>query len=194
MRARHVVPVLSILLAAVLTGCSSSQPAGGSESAGATGSPKTPATTTSPQAGSYKAKLALVGAPAVTANGKDILVTVQVTNEGKTAFGSVSEPHNVNLGAHAVDASNKKVVNDLARGNLPQIAPGATAQASILLPVSQTLGYRAEILPVEEGVAWFDQWGTQPLVVGPFKACANASMGTACDASGKPLPTTSASH
>lgn len=178
MKAHHTVLVLSILSAAVLAACGSGQPGGTSSAAG----------------GQYKAKLTLVGSPAVTANGKSILVTVNITNDGTAAFGSASMPHNVNLGAHVIDASGKKVVNDLARGHLPQTAPGATVQTSILLPVDQTLGNRAEILPVEEGVAWFDQWGTQPLVVGPFKACADASVGTVCDASGKPLLAVTSNH
>lgn len=136
----------------------------------------------------YGAKLALIGQPAVAADGKDILVRINVTNESPTIFGSSSEPHNVNLGAHSIDVAGDVVINDLARGQLPQIAPSKTAEATILLPLSEVLGHRVELLPVEEDVAWFDQWGTKPLVIGPFEACASLTIGKVCDASGKPLP------
>lgn len=140
----------------------------------------------------YGAKLALIGQPAIAPGGEAILVKVNVANDGPTTFGSSSEPHNVNLGAHGVDAAGDVVINDLARGLLPQIAPGKTAEATILLPLSGLLGRRVELLPVEEDVAWFDQWGTKPLVVGPFKLCANPDIGRVCDASGKPLEVTAA--
>ena len=133
----------------------------------------------------------LIGQPAIAADGKEILVKVNVTNDGPTIFGSFSEPHNVNLGAHSINADGDTVVNDLARGHLPQIAPGKMAGAMILLPISQVLGRRVELLPVEENVAWFDQWGTKPLVIGPFEACASSAIGQVCDVSGKPLPKTS---
>lgn len=143
----------------------------------------------SPNSGvAYHASLALTGPPRVTADGKNILVTVIVTNNGRGTFGSATTPNNVNLGAHSIDASGNIGINDLARGHLPQISSGETKRASILLPVAHTLGYRVELLPVQEDVAWFDQWGTKPLVMGPFQRCNPAAIGKVCDASGKPLP------
>jgi hypothetical protein len=136
----------------------------------------------------YSAKLVLTGQPAIATGGKVILVKVNVTNESQTIFGSSSQPHNVNLGAHGINAAGDVVINDLARGQLPQIAPGKTAEATILLPLKEVLGRRVELLPVEENVAWFDQWGSKPLVMGPFEACASLAIGKVCDASGKPLP------
>lgn len=188
MRVRTIAFACSVSAAFALAACGSSQPT--SPSASATGPRTSSGPTTS--SGHYQAKLVLDGQPELTADGKNIVVNVNVTNDGPGTFGSTTEPNNVNLGAHAIDAAGKDVANDLARGHLPQVAPGATARTSIQLPVSQTLGHRAEILPVEEGIAWFDQWGTQPLVVGPFKPCTNAAMGAVCDAAGKPLPIASA--
>jgi len=95
--------------------------------------------------------------------------------------------HNVNLGAHSIDAAGKIMDNDLARGSMPQAAPGATVKATVSLPIDKMLGNRAELLPVAEGVGWFDKWGTKPLVVGPFMACSDASFGRICDAAGIPL-------
>jgi len=188
MRIRQTALVLAILPVLALSACGSSQPSGTPAVAGEQ-------TETSPpvaQDGHYHAELVLAGQPAVTADGKDIVVTVNVSNDGVGAFGSATEPHNVNLGAHVLDAAGKVVINDLARAHLPQIAPGETVKASILLPVSQTLAHRIELLPVQEGVSWFDAWGTKPLVVGPFDACSDAAVGKVCDAGGKPLQATPA--
>lgn len=139
----------------------------------------------------YKASISLAGRSEVSADGEYIIVVVRVTNTGTGTFGSANTPHPVNLGAHSIDAVGKVVNIDLSRGKLPQVAPGASATATIEMPVDPLLGKRAEILPVEEGVAWFDQWPTnptQPLIVGPFNTCGNPSMGKVCDAAGKPLP------
>lgn len=135
--------------------------------------------------GHYHAELALIGRPEAVNGGTAIKVTVRVTNDGPKTFGSATQPHSVNIGAHTVDASGKIVDLNLARGTLPQIAPGAAAMASILLPAKQSIGYRVQILPVEEGVAWFNEWGTSPLVIGPIKSCGDAGTAVLCDAAGE---------
>ena len=187
MRIRQAIIVLSTLPAFALAGCGSSQ--SGNTPAGSAGAQSAGATAPAAQAGHYHAELALAGSPAVTADGKDVLVTVNVTNDGPVPFGTqATAANNVNLGAHSIDTSGKVVDNDLARGSMPEVAPGATVKATILLPVDKMLDHSAQLIPVEEGVAWFNQWGTKPLVVGPFKACSSTSIGNVCDASGKPLP------
>lgn len=191
MRTSKAAFVLSSLAVFALAGCGSGQQANTSVTANDAGQAQASAPVA--PTGNYHAQLALAGSPAVTADGKDVLVAVSVTNDGATPFGTQATPvHNVNLGAHAVDATGKVVENDLARGTMPEVAPGATVKATILLPVGKVLDHSAELLPVEEGVGWFDQWGTRPLVVGPFEACSNAAAGKVCDASGKPLPVASA--
>ena len=185
MRIHQTALVLSILSACALAGCGSSQP-GNTSAAG--NAPQAEASAPVAQTGRYHAELALAGSPTVTADGKNILVAVNVTNDGPVPFGTQAGPvHNVNLGAHAVNATGKVVDNDLARGSMPEVAPSATVKATILLPVDKVLGHSAELLPVEEGVGWFDRWGTKPLVVGPFRACGGDATDKICDASGKPL-------
>ena len=137
----------------------------------------------------YQAKLTLRGEPEISADGADIVVTVNVSNIGAITFGSTTTPNNVNLAAHSLDASGKIIDQDLARGHLPQIAPGAQATATILLPIDKVLNKSAELLPVQENVGWFDKWGTKPLVVGPFNSCSSDSVGKVCDAADKPLAT-----
>lgn len=136
---------------------------------------------------SFHAELKLMGSPELANRGSEIVVTVRVKNTGTRMFGSGTPPYGVNLGAHSINATGAIVNNDLARGHLPQIAPGANATATIRLPVDKLLGKRAEILPVAEGVAWFDKWGTRPLIVGPFNACGHDNTGAICNAAGKPL-------
>lgn len=135
----------------------------------------------------YHAILTLAEPPEMTADGGSISVIVDVTNDGKGTFGSSTTPYVVNLGAHSINSAGDIISYDLARGHLPQIAPGTSAKVSILLPVAAMLGHRAELLPVQESVAWFDKWGTNPLIVGPFKACTSPTIGKVCDTSGKPL-------
>lgn len=181
------IVVLSGALAACGSGSMSSVPKG--PALASTSGPGT----SGDESPRYHAEVALDGHPWVTADGANILVTVKVTNDGNAPFGTQATPiHNVNLGAHVVDASGKILNWNLARGSMPEVAPGAAVKATILLPVDKVLGHSAELLPVEENVAWFDKWGTKPLTVGPFLACANPSIGKVCDSSGKPLPTVAA--
>lgn len=194
MHVRHVLALASALSVLALAACSSSHPGAPAASAGqAVGASSThkPAASHPAAAGHLHAELALIGQPAVTNGGKDIVVTVNVTNDGPLPFGTqATDVHNVNLGAHAVDAAGHWIVTNLARGTMPEVQPGQTVKATILLPVAKVLGYSAEILPVEESVAWFNKWGTKSLLVGPFKACSSPSVGKVCSASGKPFPTT----
>lgn len=184
---RHVPLVVCALSAVALVGCGGGQPNGQQPAPSPSAQPAPSAPST--QAGHYHAELALAGQPEVSADGKSVVVAVNVTNDGSGSFGTQATPdHNVNLGAHSIDATGKVLDNDLARGTMPEVAPGATVKATILLPLDKVLGNRAELLPVEEGVAWFDTWGTKPLIVGPFVACSDASIGKVCDGQGKPLP------
>lgn len=135
----------------------------------------------------FQAKLVLAKRPTLTAGGEDILITLRVENTGAATFGSRTPPSGVNLGAHAVDASGTIVDNDLARGHLAQIAPGTSTLATILLPVENVLGRRAAILPVAENVGWFDVWGNQSLVIGPFVRCGEPHNPAVCVSNGQSL-------
>ncbi|MEO9228663.1 MAG: hypothetical protein ABI216_06920 [Devosia sp.] len=169
-----------------LTACSSGQQSDNQQSSSAS------LQSTAPNASAirqhYQATLSLQGEPGISADGKSVVVTVSVANTGTATFGSKTTPNNVNLAAHSVDATGKIIDNDLARGHLPQIAPGAQAIASILLPIDKVLNKSAELLPVQEGIGWFDAWGTKSLRVGPFNSCSNA-IEKVCDDAGKPLQT-----
>lgn len=178
---------------AVMVGCVAGLAACGSGQQGQPAATSATAEASAPAAPApgqhYQASISLVGQPELSADGKDILVTVHVTNTGSGTFGSMTEPNNVNLGTLNVDSADKVLSYGLPRGHLPQVAPGTTVTATIKMPIAQLVGNRAEILPVQENVGWFDKWGTQPLVVGPFEACSDPSRGKVCDGQGNPLAT-----
>lgn len=183
---------LAVMVActAVLAACGSGQQG---QSAATSTSAAAPGTAAPASGQHYQASISLVGQPEISADGKDVVVTVHVTNTGSGTFGSTTEPNNVNLGALNVDSTGKVLSYGLPRGHLPQVGPGATVVATTKLPIEQLVGNTVEILPVQEGVAWFDKWGTKPLVVGPFKACSDPSKGKLCDAQGNPLATAAVS-
>lgn len=188
MRAHHVPLIgLTIGTALLLTACGPGQNQPASQPPAAPSKLATPAATTSAlTADRVDVQMTLQGEPTLSADGQSIAVAVTLANHGKVALSPIGL-NPVKLGAHSADASGNVVDNDLARTSLPDIVPGSQATVTIQLPLSKTLGKSAQILPVQENVAWFDKWGTKPLVVGPFNSCASASIGKVCDAEGKPL-------
>lgn len=193
---------LAISIALTLAACSSGQDQAASQQPATTGTaatapaaPAAPAAPTAPAdtltADQVNVQMTLQGVPTLSADGQSIDVAVSLANHGKAALSSTG-PNPVNLGAHSADANGTVIDNDLARAGLPDIAPGGQATVTIQLPVDKTLGKSAQILPVQENIAWFDTWGTKPLVVGPFNNCAGAATGKVCGADGKPLA--SAAH
>ncbi len=181
----HRNSVLAVLAVAVsLSACSShSDTANKQDAAWGSVTSEKPLT-----AGQVDVQLSLQGEPTLEADGKNIAVTVNLANSGKTALSSTgSKP--VNLGAHSVDASGHIITLDLARASLPYIAPGSSATITISLPLVGVMNESVQILPVQEGVSWFDGFGTKPVTVGPFVNCGDAALGKVCFANGKPLAT-----
>jgi hypothetical protein len=70
-----------------------------------------------------------------------------------------------------VDAHGAVVDNDLARAPIPDTAPNSQATVIVQLPIDKLMGKSAQILPVQENVAWFDTWGTKPLCRLPTNQC-----------------------
>lgn len=182
---RHTLTALAVASTLALVACSSGQDNSTANPPAAAGA--TPAASASPlTADQVNVQMTLQGAPTLSADGQFIDVTVSLANHGKTTLTSTgSNP--VNLGAHSADAKGTIVENDLARAAIPDTVPNSQATVTIQLPVDKIVGNSAQILPVQEGVAWFDTWGTKPLVVGPFNSCASTAMGKVCGADGKPL-------
>lgn len=183
---RHTLTALAITAALGLAACSSGQDQTTADQSAAAGDASAPTAAKRLTPDQVDVQMTLQGAPVLSADGQFVDVTVSLANHGKTTLASTGK-YPVNLGAHSMDASGKIVDMDLARASLPGIAPNSQATVTIQLPVDNVVGKSAQILPVQENVAWFDQWGTKPLVVGPFKSCASAADGKVCGADGKPL-------
>lgn len=136
-----------------------------------------------------QAKVALTqqGAPALSASG--MAITVNLANHGSATLSSTGA-HPVNLGAHLLDAGGNDIKNDLARAKLANpLPPNGQETVTITVPAGNLVGNSVAILPVQEGIAWFDHWGAQPLTVGPFIACASDAT-KLCDKSGQPIAAT----
>jgi len=184
---------LAISMALMLAACSSGQDQAAPQQPAAAGTATAAAAASANAltADQVNVQMTLQGAPTLSADGQSIDVAVTLANHGKVVLSSTG-PNPVTLGAHSADANGTIVDNDLARAGLPDIASGGQATVTIQLPIDKTLGKSAQILPVQENVAWFDTWGTKPLVVGPFNNCASAATGKVCGADSKPLA--SAAH
>lgn len=133
-------------------------------------------------------QMALEGSPTLSADGATITATIELTNNGKVVLTSTGTKP-VNLGAHSADTNGKIINRDLVHATMPDVAVGSQAVVTIQFPVDQVLGKTVQVVPVQEGVTWFDDLGVKPLVLGPFSNCANPATGKVCDADGKPLAT-----
>lgn len=125
------------------------------------------------------------GAPMLTADGKSVAIAVKLVNHGSATLSSTGA-HRVHVGAHLIDASGQNTLNDLARADVPSLPPNGQETVTIDVPADKLVGNSVAVLPVQEGVAWFDHWGVQPVMVGPFAACASDAT-KLCDKAGKPL-------
>ena len=97
------------------------------------------------------------------------LIWVEVTNEGR-AFWPMAKafPYPsgvVTVGPYTIDDAGERI--ELGRSMLPHgVSPGASARVLIRVPVEAALG-EVRIDLVREGLAWFSELGSQPLVLRP---------------------------
>lgn len=109
-----------------------------------------------------------------------IIVPLTLRNDGAvplTPYGN----HAVNLGARLTDEAGKVVNVDYVRTPFPVSLPGQEVQAQFNLAAGQLEGHGLSILPLQEGVAWFDQFGVSPIVEGPFHRCTKDGRPWMCD-------------
>lgn len=109
------------------------------------------------------------------------LMTIRfnVANTGTATLVSKGT-HPVRLGVQLVrlaDGAPELVNMDFVRVELPAIAPGESVEVAAQVPAEAALGHGFKVLPVQEGVAWFDHFGQQALVVGPVEQCADGTIG-----------------
>lgn len=128
------------------------------------------------------ARLSIVGVPTLSVDGTTIDVTVDITNSGtRTLTSSTSFP--VRLGNHIIDGSGNVLQLDVERFDIPDIAPGMHAATTIHMASAAVMGngkrFRIDLL--QEGVSWFQAWGTVPVEVGPYSRCPTVGTGNLCN-------------
>jgi hypothetical protein len=109
-----------------------------------------------------------------------IIVPLILRNDGASPLTPYGD-HAVNLGARLTDKAGKVVNVDYARIPLPVSDPGQAVQAEFNLVAGQLDGHGLSILPVQEGVAWFDQFGVSAVVEGPFHRCTKDGRPWVCN-------------
>lgn len=128
-----------------------------------------------------RATVAVVGQPQLVSDGKELAVEFEVRNLGGIYL--TSEGANpVNLGVQLVDGQGG-INTEFVRVPIPAIAPSRTATVRAVMPVDKVVDHTLRVLLVQEGVNWFDIYGNEPLLVGPFTAC----NGTVCGSDGQPI-------
>jgi YD repeat-containing protein len=121
--------------------------------------------------------LALAGPPTLSADGLTVSVPIDIANNGTVTLTSTSRDP-VHLAARAFNAAGTLLSEVAPRANIPNVAPGTHAVATFVGPASQMInnGSIVKLILLQEGVAWFDAWGVQPVAVGPFSSCATTSV------------------
>jgi hypothetical protein len=110
-----------------------------------------------------------------------IVVPITLRNDGTIPLTPYGD-HAIVLGARLTSETGAVIDQDFARTMFPVSNPGQVVQAEFSVPASQLEGHGLSILPVQEGVAWFDQFGVHPVVEGPFHRCSKAGQPWVCDA------------
>lgn len=125
-------------------------------------------------------KLEQVGEVKYDAATDELLIRVKLQNNGQTPLITAGKLP-VKLGVQLVgeDGNPDKAPGnrEFARVPLPMIAPGQSVEVDARIPAKPTVGLRLRVLPLQEGVAWFDKLGQHALLIGPMGNCSNGSVG-----------------
>ncbi|WP_239954494.1 YfhO family protein [Pantoea sp. Z09] len=110
-------------------------------------------------------KLSLVSSPSFDENTKKWSVTVSLKNESDLNIG-YGTFNVINIGIRLYDSENHLKNVDYLRVDMPYLhANGGENQVKFTLPEDFDKNSSIAILPVEEGINWFDQVGMHPLFV-----------------------------
>ena len=166
-----------ILIAAVFLAACGKSPQ--DEAASAPDSAATPSPAVSIDAplknGEVGAVVTQVGDIAHNAERKILTARFRVENTGTVPLVSQGKLP-VRLGIQLVGQDGKPVKVDFIRANLPAIAAGTVAEVDVEIPADAVVGFNLRVLPVQEGVAWFDSFGQSALVIGPLETCPDGTI------------------
>jgi hypothetical protein len=136
--------------------------------------------------GKVKASVALQDPPTFIPDSGKVRVHIKLVNSGSSEFTSDGR-YPVRLGAQLFAADGKLEIIDYARAEIPDIAPDHEGVATIDIPAEKLDGSTTLILPLQEGITWFDAFGTKAVNLGPFHACKLDAKPWMCDANDTPL-------
>ncbi len=109
--------------------------------------------------------LMLTGIPILSADKSYWHIDVKVTNSSANPLGSETL-YPVNLGIRGLAVDGKLAKRDMLRVPVPRLnAGGESAVINIKLPVGLLTSEKIDIVPVQEGIAWLDDVGIQPLMI-----------------------------
>lgn len=197
------VQVMLIAIALVLTGCNQ-QPAGQetTDSAMSDAEPAaSDASTNAELAGpdfkldqpipkeDIQTTLALAAPPEYRAGNDQLLLRIEVGNQGKTALVSRGEmPVQLGMtlaGPQGVDKEPGQ--RNFVRAKLPLVQPGASEEIVVQVPADKIIGLALNAELVQERAGWFGRNYKQPVLeIGTFQRCDGVEK-SLCDASGLPL-------
>lgn len=101
--------------------------------------------------------------------GERLSLRLRVVNRGDTLWLTDEHPRGgfVTLGGQLLDADGHLLERDWLRTPLPRpLSPGATADMEVTLTAPERAGrYGVKFDPVDENVCWFEERGSEPVVV-----------------------------
>jgi hypothetical protein len=127
------------------------------------------------------------GSPVFLPSKSLLRIPVEFANKGTLEFTS-SGDRPVNLGIQLLSRNGSVERLDFARVSIPHIAAGSKAIVAVEVPIAELNNRNLLILPVQEGVAWFDKFDVKGLEVGPFYACLDKERPWVCNASHIAMP------
>jgi len=134
-----------------------------------------------------KSTLTLDSEPTFVPSKDVVRLSVEFSNEGTATFRS-NEALPVRLSIKFLAPNGREALTNSLRTEIPYIGPGQKAKVTVEVPASNLNDKGIYIIPVQDGVAWFDTVGVKGVTLGPFKACTNSTQAWICDNSHRPLP------
>lgn len=121
--------------------------------------------------------LSMASPPTISADGSTFSVQIDIANNGTARLTSNSRDP-VHLAGRIYTPAGALVAEMVPRANIPDVAPGSHAVATFTGAASQIVGTGniLKLILLQEGIAWFDAWGVQPVAMGPFSTCSFVSV------------------
>lgn len=188
----HYIPLL-LASAALLSTCSSDNsptpPAAESSAIAPAAEANAPAVINAPLTREQvSVAIEQLGAPIYDVSDDTLNLRVKLSNNG-TAPLPAQGTYQVLLGLIQLEPSTEERGTDSRAALNSDVEPGSSVEVDVKVPAVFAAGYKVQLEPLQEGVAWFGFDYDQPvLVVGPFKRC-DGNPQSLCNADNSALAT-----